>query len=60
MVGGPHYASLFPDSPEAKEQREWFHERARMLARILRCSLPRRGQGLLRQPSLLRAFDDRF
>ena len=62
MVGGPHYASLFPDSPEAKEQREWFHERARMLARIPKVlSSKEEAKAFLRQPSsLLRAFDDQI
>ena len=62
MVGGPHYASLFPDSPEAKEQREWFHERARMLARIPKVlSSKEEAKAFLLQPSsLLRAFDDQI
>ncbi len=62
MVGGPHYASFFPDSPEAKEERETFHERARMWARVPKVlNSKEEAKAFLRGPSsLLRAFDDQI
>jgi pimeloyl-ACP methyl ester carboxylesterase len=60
MVGAPHYAALFPDSPDAKEERERFHERARMWARIPKVlSSKEEAMAFLRRPlSLLRGFDN--
>jgi pimeloyl-ACP methyl ester carboxylesterase len=60
MVGAPHYAPFFPDSSEAQEEREMFHERGTMWGRIPKVVASREeAKAFLRRDlSLLKKFDD--